>query len=103
MVTSSYLSFGNPDSITYCTTAWKENCMVKIRLLEARKHASEGSTLALKLRADFTRSAKQEYQWLHKKDSCPLKILKKRKRLPVAPGEEGGKRPGLGGDSLTYN
>ena len=36
------------------------------------------STLALKPRADVTRSPKQEYQWLHKKDLCPTKILKKK-------------------------
>ena len=40
------------------------------------KHASEGSTLALKPRADVTRSPKQGYQWPHKKDSCPPKIKK---------------------------
>ena len=34
-------------------------------------------TLALKPRGDVTRSPKQEYQWSHKKDSCPTKILKK--------------------------
>ena len=31
------------------------------------KHASEGSTLALKPRADVTRCPKQEYQWPYKK------------------------------------
>ena len=31
---------------------------------------------ALKPRGDITRSAKQEYQFLHKKDSCPPKIFK---------------------------
>ena len=44
--------------------------------VQARKHASE-STLALKPRADVTRSPKQGYQWPHKKDMCPPKILKK--------------------------
>ena len=34
-------------------------------------------TLALKPRGDITRSPKQGYQWPHKKDSCPPKILKK--------------------------
>ena len=38
---------------------------------QARKHASE-STLALKPRADVTRSPKQGYQWPHKKDMCPV-------------------------------
>ena len=46
---------------------------------QARKHASE-STLTLKPRADITRSPKQGYQWSHKKDMCPPKILKKRKK-----------------------
>ena len=36
------------------------------------------STLALKPRADITRSPKQGYQWPHKKDMCPTKIKKKR-------------------------
>ena len=34
-------------------------------------------TLAVKPRGDITRSAKQGYQWPHKKDLCPPKILKK--------------------------
>ena len=46
---------------------------------QARKHASE-STLALKPRADVTRSPKQGYQWPHKKDMCPPKIFKKKKK-----------------------
>ena len=36
------------------------------------------STLALKPRADITRSPKQGYQWPHKKDLCATKILKKK-------------------------
>ena len=36
-------------------------------------HTGEGSTLALKHRADVTRSPKQGYQWPHKKDLCPPK------------------------------
>ena len=44
---------------------------------QARKHASEKSTLALKPRADVTRSPKQGYQWPDKKDSCPTKLKKK--------------------------
>ena len=36
-------------------------------------------TLALKPRGDVTRSLKQGYQWPHKKDSGPPKILKKKK------------------------
>ena len=39
------------------------------------KHASEGFTVALKPRADVTRSSKQGYQWLHKK-GCVLQISK---------------------------
>ena len=38
---------------------------------QATKHASEGSTLALKPRGDITRSPKQGYQWPHEKDLCP--------------------------------
>ena len=45
--------------------------------MQARKHASE-FTLALKPRADVTRSPKQGYQWPHKKDMCPPKTLKKK-------------------------
>ena len=45
--------------------------------MQARKHASERSTLALKPRADVTRSPRQGYQWPHKKDLCPPKIFKK--------------------------
>ena len=41
--------------------------------MQARKHASE-STLALKPRADITRSLKEGYQWPHKKDMCPTKF-----------------------------
>ena len=47
--------------------------------MQARKHASE-STLALKPRADVTRSSKQGYQWPHKKDMCPPKSKKKQKK-----------------------
>ena len=39
------------------------------------KKACKGSTLALKPRADITRSPKQEYQWSNKKDLCPPKIF----------------------------
>ena len=50
---------------------------------ESENHTSEkackGSTLALKPRADVTRSPKQGYQWPHKKDLCPTKILLKKK------------------------
>ena len=35
-------------------------------------------TLALKPKGDVTRSPKQGYQWPHKKDSCPPKILKRK-------------------------
>ena len=51
-------------------------------IAQARKHASE-STLALKPRADITRSPKQGYQWPHKKDMCPPKILKKEEKMMV--------------------
>ena len=42
--------------------------------VEARKRASD-STLALKPRADVTRSPKQGYQRPYKKDVCPPKNL----------------------------
>ena len=48
---------------------------------ESEDHTSEkvckGSTLALKPRADITRSPKQGYQWTHKKDLYPPKNFKK--------------------------
>ena len=47
--------------------------------MQARKHVNERSTLALKPRADVTRSPKQGYEWPHKKDMCPPK--KKKKKL----------------------
>ena len=58
--------------------------------------AYKGFTMALKSRADVTRSPKQGYQWPHKKDSCPpknyfKKITKSRKscsgssRIPRQP------------------
>ena len=42
-------------------------------------------TLALKPRGDVTRSPKPGYQWPHKKDSCPPKILKKKDGLKYRP------------------
>ena len=50
---------------------------------QVTKHASKGSTLALKPRVDIIRSLKKGYQWPHKKDSCPPKILKKKPSLDV--------------------
>ena len=41
---------------------------------QARKRVSKKSTLALKPRADGTRSPKQGYQWPNEKDLCPPKI-----------------------------
>ena len=43
---------------------------------QTRKRTSEKFTLALKPRADVTRSPKQGYQWPHKKDSYPTKLKK---------------------------
>ena len=47
---------------------------------ESQDHTSEKvykeSTLALKPRANITRSPKQGYQWPHEKDLCPPKIFK---------------------------
>ena len=48
-----------------------------IHCMQVTKHASDGSTLALKPRGDVTRSPKQGYQWPHEKDLCPPKIKKK--------------------------
>ena len=49
---------------------------------ESEDHTSEkarkGSTLALKRRADVTRSPKQGYQWPHQKDLCPTKTFFKK-------------------------
>ena len=39
--------------------------------MQTPKHASDGSTLALKPREDVTRSSKRRCQYLHKKDLCP--------------------------------
>ena len=41
------------------------------------KKTRKGSTLALKPRADVTRSPKQGYQWHHEKNICPPKIFLK--------------------------
>ena len=49
--------------------------------MQATKHASEGSTLALKPREDITRNPKQGYQWPHEKDLCPPKTFPKKKDL----------------------
>ena len=38
-------------------------------------------TLALKPRGDVTRNPKQGYQWPPKKDMCPPKTLKKKKKV----------------------
>ena len=42
------------------------------------KKVWKGSTLALKLRADITRSPKQGYQWPYEKDLCPPKKFKEK-------------------------
>ena len=52
--------------------------------MQARKHASKKSSLALKPRADVTRSPKQGYQWPQKKDSCPTKIFFKKLDLDLS-------------------
>ena len=52
-----------------------------IHCVQVRKHAIEGSTLALKPRGDITISPKQGYQWPHKKDLCPPKIFLKKVSL----------------------
>ena len=50
-------------------------------ITQARKHASKNSTLAVKLRADITRSPKKGYQWSHEKDLCPPKNFRKRMKI----------------------
>ena len=47
---------------------------------QARKRASEKSTLALKPRADVTRSPKQGYQWPHKRLMSYKNFKKKKKK-----------------------
>ena len=49
----------------------------------SKKACKKQSTLALKPRADVTRSPKQGYQWPHKKDLCPSEIFKKNKAAKV--------------------
>ena len=56
---------------------------VNLMITQARKHAKKGSSIALKPRADVTRSPKRGYQWPDKKDFCPSKILKKNNLLNV--------------------
>ena len=55
---------------------------------QARKRASEKSTLALKPRTDVTRSPKQGYQWPHEKDLCPQKKKGKETRWKQTKGEK---------------
>ena len=57
-----------------------------------------GSTLALKVRGDITRSPKQGYQWPHEKDLCPSKILKKRR---VPEGETSEEVPSEGSEKVS--
>ena len=52
--------------------------------MQARRYANEGSTLALKPRADVTRSQKLGYQeGPNEMDTCSPKILKAKKSSPV--------------------
>ena len=52
-----------------------------IHCAQARKHASKGSTLALKPRADITRNPKPGCQRPHKKDLCPPKNFFKKDEI----------------------
>ena len=57
-----------------------QNLVFKVLCSEdrgSRLHAFLPATLALKPRADVTRSPKQGYQRPHKKDLCPPKLKKK--------------------------
>ena len=49
---------------------------MNLRITQARKHAKKESTLALKPRADITRSPKQGYQCPNEKDLRPRKLKK---------------------------
>ena len=50
---------------------------VNLRITQARQYGQYAKgDLALKPRADITRSSKQGYQWPHEKDLCPPKVLK---------------------------
>ena len=56
---------------------------VHLRTIQARKHASKRSTLALKPRAGITRNPKKGYQWPHEKDLCPHCYFLSRKSVVV--------------------
>ena len=77
--------------------------------MQAAKHESDGSALALKPRTDITRSPKQEYQWLHIKqqDSPPAWLQASWRRLGQDQGENQGVFPrpktGLGGTPTGNN
>ena len=43
--------------------------------MKLKKHASKGTPMALKARADITRNPKHEYQGPIKKDRCPQFFL----------------------------
>ena len=52
---------------------------MNLRITQAREYANKGSTLALKPRADVTRSPKQDYQWDQWKGFMSSKNLFKKK------------------------
>ena len=51
---------------------WGSDCM------QVRKHVSKGSMLAMKPKADVTRSPKQGYRWPDKNDWCAPKKFKEK-------------------------
>ena len=83
--TSAYCAGGlpiesrHPTSATYvaCRECDRLPCLLSRGCTQVTKHASKGSTLALKPKADIIRSSKQGYQWPHKKDMCPPKFFLK--------------------------
>ena len=73
-------SHAGRQEVSRCSTRGEsqETCNIT-RTPPPRANKAE-PTLALKSRGDITRSPKQGYQWPHKKDSCPPKNFKKKKK-----------------------
>ena len=57
--------------------------MTIIKTICRPSRQARGPTLALKSKADVTRSPKLGYQWPHKKDWCPPKIKKKNNKTTI--------------------
>ena len=63
--------------VSRCCTRGESQGMCNVTCMPLLSSNKAEPTLALKPRGDITRSPKKGYQWPHKKDSCPPKILKK--------------------------